>query len=189
MHRRTITTAILLALITQPAPAVKFEPIKIDGRTIYSNIPKDCIRDGLLICHQFSFISLGQVVSVPRSGPNKSTFANSPPALQGQNLKERDYQEAWCNAANGIVEHRLPDQTRVDCLTETHAIEFDFSHKWAESLGQALHYANQTGKKAGIVLILREPKDQKHLSTLRGNLEQLTQEIDLWCTGAGCPES
>jgi len=53
----------------------------------------------------------------------------------------------------GQVEYRLPDNTRVDCLTDSYAIEYDFSHKWAEAVGQSLHYARMTGKRAGIVLI------------------------------------
>ena len=54
---------------------------------------------------------------------------------------ESSYQHAYCSACNGIEEYKLPDYTRVDCLTDTHAIEFDFANKWAESIGQALHYA------------------------------------------------
>ena len=46
----------------------------------------------------------------------------------------------------------------MDCLTDTHAVEFDFSNKWAESIGQALHYQHMTGKKAKVVLILENPK-------------------------------
>jgi hypothetical protein len=41
----------------------------------------------------------------------------------------------------------LPDGTRCDCLTDTHAIEFDFGNKWAEAIGQSAYYALQTGKK------------------------------------------
>jgi len=53
----------------------------------------------------------------------------------------------------GDIEYRLLDRTRVDCLTDSHAIEYDFSHKWAEAVGQSLHYARMTGKRAGVVLI------------------------------------
>ena len=47
----------------------------------------------------------------------------------------------------------MPDGTRCDILTDTHAIEVDFADKWAEAIGQSLNYAMQTGKKAGIVLV------------------------------------
>jgi hypothetical protein len=36
------------------------------------------------------------------------------------------YQQKWCEARKGQVEVVLPDGTRCDCLTDTHAIEFDF---------------------------------------------------------------
>jgi hypothetical protein len=44
---------------------------------------------------------------------------------------ERWYQQRLCEARNGQVEVVLPDGTRCDCVTETHAIEFDFGNNWA----------------------------------------------------------
>lgn len=65
-------------------------------------------------------------------------------------LTKADYVKKYCV---GKIKYRLPDKTRVDCLTDTHAIEYGYSYKWAEAVGQSLHYANMTGKKAGIMLI------------------------------------
>ena len=80
---------------------------------------------------------------------------------------ERDYQDVWCKANNGITEYRLSDNCRVDCLTNTHAIEFDFAEKWAESIGQALYYGLQTNKTPGVVLIIEDPeKDIKYVRRL-----------------------
>lgn len=73
---------------------------------------------------------------------------------------EGSYQQAWCKAHNGIMEYENKDFTRVDCLTKTHAVEFDFANKWHESIGQALHYGIMTGKKPMVVLILDEPETQ-----------------------------
>ncbi len=73
---------------------------------------------------------------------------------------ESSYQHVWCTAHNGIEEYENFDFTRVDCLTDTHAIEFDFADKWAESIGQALHYSFMTGKRAKVVLILENPEKQ-----------------------------
>jgi hypothetical protein len=44
---------------------------------------------------------------------------------------KRDHPEKWyqvqrCKAHHGQTEVVLPDGTRCDCLTDTHAIEFDF---------------------------------------------------------------
>lgn len=73
---------------------------------------------------------------------------------------EESYQQAWCKAHNGIMEYENEDFTRVDCLTKTHAVEFDFANKWHESIGQALHYGVMTNKKPMVVLILDEPETQ-----------------------------
>jgi len=73
---------------------------------------------------------------------------------------EESYQQAWCDAHGGVMEYENSDFTRVDCLTKTHAVEFDFANKWHESIGQALHYATMTGKKAKVVLILDDPATQ-----------------------------
>ena len=94
---------------------------------------------------------------------------------------ERHYQDIWCANRGGQVEVRQVDGTRVDCLTDTHAIEFDFGSKWAESAGQALYYSAMTGKKAGIVLIMEDPeKDQKYLDRLKKLIEYHGLDITVW---------
>lgn len=74
----------------------------------------------------------------------------------------------------------LSDRTRCDCLTESHAIEFDFGNKWAEAIGQSLHYSLQTGKRAGIVLILERKKDYKYWIRLVLVIEHFNLPIDIW---------
>ncbi|RWD31323.1 MAG: hypothetical protein EOS22_04685 [Mesorhizobium sp.] len=54
-------------------------------------------------------------------------------------LTEKDLVARYC--AGMITEFYNPDGTRTDCISDTHAIEVDFSDKWAESIGQALHYS------------------------------------------------
>ena len=71
---------------------------------------------------------------------------------------ESSYQHAWSAKHKGIEEYENSDFTRVDCLTDKYAVEFDFANKWAESIGQALNYQYMTGKKAKVVLILENPK-------------------------------
>ncbi|MBU4231741.1 MAG: hypothetical protein L6277_15050 [Desulfobacterales bacterium] len=88
-------------------------------------------------------------------------------ALAGHKHPEKWYQQQWCSEHGGQVEVILPDKTRCDCLTETHAIEFDFGPKWAEAIGQALYYGLQTGKKPGIVLIMENEGDYKYWLKLR----------------------
>lgn len=84
----------------------------------------------------------------------------------GQHHPERFYQEAWCTQAHGRMEYRLPDSTRVDCLTDKYAVEVDYAKKWAEAIGQSLYYALRTGRKPGVVLIMEKSKDVRYLKRL-----------------------
>lgn len=84
---------------------------------------------------------------------------------KGHLHQEKDYQNAWCKANGGTLEVVLADRARVDCVTPTHAIEFDFAKKWGESIGQALYYGTVLNKKPGIVLIMEDGiKDKKYLN-------------------------
>ena len=96
---------------------------------------------------------------------------------------EKWYQEKWCEAHKGQVEVVLPDGTRCDCLTDTHAIEFDFGKNWAEALGQSAYYSLQTKKKPGIVLILETVRDRKYWIRLNTTIEHFNLPIDTWKAG------
>ncbi len=93
--------------------------------------------------------------------------------------KEKVYQNYWCQKVCGVSEYKLPQGQRVDCLTKSHAIEFDFANKVYEGIGQALYYASATGLKPGVVLIVENmQKDEKYLDILKvvSNLNG----IDFW---------
>ena len=92
---------------------------------------------------------------------------------------EKWYQEKWCAARGGQAEVRLPDRTRVDCLTDEYAIEFDFGRKHAEALGQALYYAIKTGKKAGIVLIVGK-RGQRYIDRLNTVITFYKLPVRVW---------
>jgi len=105
------------------------------------------------------------------------------PMANGKKLHyERWYQERWCAANGGQTEVVFPDRTRCDCVTGSHAIEFDFGKKWAESIGQALYYSIQTGKRAGVVLILEKDSDYKYWIRLNTIIEHFKLPIDTWKT-------
>lgn len=110
----------------------------------------------ILVCHMF--VNIGHAATYP----------------------EKHYQDPWCSEHHGQAEVVLPDKTRADCITGTHAIEFDFGRKWAESLGQALYYSLQTGKRAGIVLILERPEDRKYFIRLNSTIQHFRLPIDTW---------
>ncbi len=102
-----------------------------------------------------------------------------------RNHHEKWYQQAWCSEHNGRTEVVLADRTRCDCLTSSHAIEFDFADKWEEAIGQSLYYSLQTGKKAGIVLILEKPKDMRYWIRLNSVILNDGLDIDTWMIGPG----
>lgn len=96
-------------------------------------------------------------------------------------LKERDYQRRYC--AGMALEVVTPSGSRADCLSSTHAIEVDFSKKWAEAIGQSLHYANELGRKAGIVLVCKNTvKCNSHFYRLESTIksDRLKLPIDVW---------
>ena len=86
-------------------------------------------------------------------------------------MTEKDYVNKYCS---GIIEYTLPDKTRVDCLTEEYAIEFDYAKKWAESIGQSLYYAKKTGKKPAVAIITSGEKDLKYINRIREVDENIT---------------
>lgn len=71
---------------------------------------------------------------------------------------EKWYQEKVATEMKGRMEARV-ENGRVDVLTDQYAIEVEFAAKWKNAIGQALWYALQTGKKAGIVIVLENEKD------------------------------
>ena len=101
-------------------------------------------------------------------------------ALAKHQHLEKWYQNKWCAEHRGQAEVVLPDGTRADCLTDTHAVEFDFGGKWAEAIGQALYYGLQTGKRPGVVLILENEKDSKHWLRLNSTVKHFRLPVDTW---------
>ena len=93
-------------------------------------------------------------------------------------LHEKDYQRWWCEKHAGELEYRLSDKTRVDCLTNEYAVEVEYAPKWAESIGQALYYAQNTGRKPAVLVIVRDKDDERFLKRLRAVAKE--QGIKVW---------
>lgn len=66
---------------------------------------------------------------------------------------EIDYQQRLC--AGLLINRHLKNGTEVDCVSDTHAIEVDFTDKWAEAIGQSLQYSSELRGLPGIILICR----------------------------------
>jgi hypothetical protein len=96
---------------------------------------------------------------------------------------EAHYQEIAAKKYNGQTEVTMPDGTRCDIVTDTHAIEVDFADKWAEAIGQSLNYSFQLNKKAGILLILEKPVDERHLIRVESIIKHYELQIDVLSFG------
>jgi hypothetical protein len=91
------------------------------------------------------------------------------------------YNRQFCTQESGQAEYRLPDRSRVDCLTDTHAYEADWADglKVYESIGQSLYYAAETGKKPGILLLVRKKNSDKHIRKVKRVIENWSLPIKL----------
>ena len=101
---------------------------------------------------------------------------------------ESFYRDVFCNTNGGQTEVRVTDEQyspRCDCVLETktiveYAVEVDFASKWAEAIGQSLYYSTTTGKKAGIALILEDPKEERYLERLELTIKVKNLDIRVW---------
>ena len=76
------------------------------------------------------------------------------------------------------IEVTMRDGTRADIITKTPAIECDYAPKWAEAIGQSLHYAEMSQRKPGVLILLKNDSEWPHLvrvAILCGKFG-----IDLW---------
>ncbi len=99
---------------------------------------------------------------------------------------EADYRDRLCVGME--TEVSLDNGSRADCLSDTHAIEVEFSEKWPEGLGQALSYSSSTGLKPGIFLVCRQGAENclRHRLRLDEALAAWKLPVDVWprMTGA-----
>ena len=79
---------------------------------------------------------------------------------------ENEINKAWCLSIGGNDQYITKYGTYVDCLTEQYAIETEFDYKWKEAIGQSLHYAEATKKKAAILLIKRKQSNKDYYNEL-----------------------
>ena len=97
---------------------------------------------------------------------------------------EAFYSDKFCKEMSGKSEHVLKDLSRVDCLTDTHAFEFDWADgmKVYEAIGQSLYYASETGKEPGIYLLIRKKNSEKHIRKVKRVIEAFELPIKLIIT-------
>ena len=92
---------------------------------------------------------------------------------------ERSEAERLAPKYNAEVEVVLWDNTRVDLVNETYAIEVDWAAKYAQGIGQALYYSLVTNLKPGLILLVRDKdKDRKYI--YRAQSVCAKYDIRLW---------
>ena len=95
---------------------------------------------------------------------------------------EKVVNESWCIQMNGDNQFRTKDGTYVDCVTSDYAIEAEYDYNWKEAIGQALHYAESTNKKAAILFIKRKETKKDYLSELNRVLIKFDLPIKVFIT-------
>ena len=93
---------------------------------------------------------------------------------------ERQINQSWCKSIGGDDEYRTKDGTYVDCITSDYAIEAEYDYKWKEGIGQSLHYAESTNKKAGILFIKRSKSKKDYLSEMMRVIEKYNLPIEVF---------
>lgn len=92
---------------------------------------------------------------------------------------ERHYQDLFCKGMR--TEVTTPSGARADCVSNEYAIELGFSESWAESIGQALHYAAELDRKPGIILVCKDTKRcTAHSLRLESTIKHYNQPITVW---------
>ena len=80
---------------------------------------------------------------------------------------ERDFQKAFNDVYfKGKAKMEVPVKYgRIDLVSDDYAIEVDKLEKFHEAIGQALHYAKETGKKPAIAIYIvdHQPGDKEKL--------------------------
>jgi hypothetical protein len=95
-------------------------------------------------------------------------------------VPEDFYKRKWCTEQHGAIDVKITDGTAADCITSTHVVEFQLAPNWSDAIGRSLYYCRETGKKAGIVLIIKDSKDLDDWKRLNAIIEHFHLPIDVW---------
>ena len=113
---------------------------------------------------------------------NRSPASATPSSPKKKSSSEKSINLKWCNNASGKAEYKTKDGTYVDCLTDVYAIEAEFDYNWKEAIGQSLHYAESTNKKAGILFIQRQKSKKDYLNELERVIDRFQLPIRVFLT-------
>lgn len=95
---------------------------------------------------------------------------------------EQEVNQIWCANMNGEYQFRTKDGTYVDCLTNKYAVEVEYDFNWKEAIGQSLHYAESTDRKAAILIIKHSQSKKDYLSELDRVISKFKLPIQVFVT-------
>ncbi|HAA05311.1 MAG TPA: hypothetical protein DCZ69_17215 [Syntrophobacteraceae bacterium] len=125
------------------------------------------------ICTTGMFILAMMILVLP-------TFAHADRPQEMFALPSDYYRQQWCTEHRGATDVRMADGSSADCITSTHVVQFQFAPKWAEAIGPVLYYSSQTGKRAGIVIIIKDANDLQYWKRLNATIEHFKLPIKAW---------
>ena len=76
------------------------------------------------------------------------------------------YRDKLRDILSAVAEVKLPSGKIVDLMSKDCVYEIDFTHKWAESIGQSLQYGYETHRKPCIIFIFDYRKDTDLLCSI-----------------------
>ena len=108
-------------------------------------------------------------------------FKRTPKAkVRYQKGLEREFQEAHHEGETEVTVTSGEIKVRIDDLTKKNAIEYDFTKKWAEALGQALRFARLKNRRGGIVFILSCDSDIEYVRESLKDIKYFRLPVDVW---------
>lgn len=87
------------------------------------------------------------------AGTDAATLLGALDLCVPESAREAEWIAATASRLSGQPEVSIPNG-RVDIVTDRFAIEIDWAAKWHEGIGQSLHYADATGRRAALGLIV-----------------------------------
>ena len=116
------------------------------------------------ICRRGIFILITFLLMVPAP-----SFARHP--LEMYPVPDEMYVRKWCADQKGAT---------MEVAFEGRRVLFELAPKWSEAIGRALYYSFETGKKAGIVLIIDDQKNLEQWRRLNATIQHFELPIDTW---------
>ena len=92
---------------------------------------------------------------------------------------EEEYTSYLQSRIGGKQEVTLSDRTRCDLLTHDHAFEVERARRWAQAIGQSLHYAHMTGRQPAIALLVDSEDNGRYFRRIVGVINEFDLPIFL----------